>query len=140
MGEWVDVLHRHRDAGYTYLDFLTAVDFGDRIRLVVRLADPRSAEYLVEQVDLDAANPRVETCTDVFPGADWREREIAEMFGVTFIGLTDDRPLLTRPELPEYPLRKSTPLAARIDTPWPGQDPNKRRRDVPGVPKEWMSP
>lgn len=140
MGEWVDILHRHRVAGYTYLDFFTAVDFGDRIRLVVRLADPIRTDYLTEELDLDAANPQVETCSDVFPGADWREREIAEMFGVKFIGLADDRPLLTRPELPQHPLRKTTPLTARIDTPWPGLDPSKRRRDVPGVPNEWMSP
>lgn len=140
MGEWVDVLKRHRDAGFTYVDFYTAVDFGDRIRLVVRLADPKSAEYLTEEQDLDAADPRIESATEIFPGADWREREITEMFGVTFVGLVDDRPLLTRPEMPRHPLRKATPLSARLDTPWPGLDPNKRRRDVPGVPKEWMSP
>ncbi len=56
----------------------------------------------------------------VFPGADWHERECAEMFGIGFAG----HPNLVKLYLPGafegFPLRKDFPLLARDVKPWPG--------------------
>ncbi|MEX2658684.1 MAG: NADH-quinone oxidoreductase subunit C, partial [Acidimicrobiales bacterium] len=60
------------------------------------------------------------TWTKVFPGADWHERECAEMFGIDFSG----HPHLVKLYLPGgfegHPLRKDFPLLARDVKPWPG--------------------
>ena len=56
----------------------------------------------------------------VYRGANWHEREAAEMFGIEFEG----HPNLTKLYLPDafegFPLRKSFPLLSREVKPWPG--------------------
>ncbi len=62
----------------------------------------------------------VESIISIFPGANWHEREIHEMFGIVFEG----HPYLEKLYLPTgfegHPLRKDFPLLARIVKPWPG--------------------
>lgn len=66
----------------------------------------------------------------VYPGANWHEREAAEMFGISFEG----HPNLVQLYLPGgfegHPLRKSFPLLTREVKPWPGTV------DVEGMPSE----
>jgi NADH-quinone oxidoreductase subunit C len=84
-------------------------------------------------------SPEIASIVDMFSGADWHEREAAEMFGIRFVGHPDPRPLLTSGG--ESLLRKDTRLRARVDTPWPGSDEAARRRArVPGVPDSWQEP
>ena len=56
----------------------------------------------------------------VYAGANWHEREAAEMFGIDFVG----HPHLTKLYLPGafegHPLRKDFPLLSRRVKPWPG--------------------
>lgn len=60
------------------------------------------------------------TLVSIFPGANWHEREIHEMFGIGFAG----HPYLEALYLPSgfegNPLRKDFPLLARHVKPWPG--------------------
>ncbi len=62
----------------------------------------------------------VESIVSVFPGANWHEREVHEMYGIGFEG----HPYLEKLYLPTdfegYPLRKDFPLLARLIKPWPG--------------------
>lgn len=58
--------------------------------------------------------------TRVYRGADWHEREAAEMFGFDFGGHPGLRHLYLPEEFEGYPLRKDFPLAARVVRPWPG--------------------
>ena len=78
----------------------------------------------------------------MLPAAAWHEREIHEMFGVDVIGHPDLRPLLLHDVPGPPPLRKDTPLVARVETPWPGEPEGGtgRRVTVPGVPAEWVEP
>ncbi|MPZ22127.1 MAG: hypothetical protein GEU28_00955 [Dehalococcoidia bacterium] len=57
------------------------------------------------------ANPVIPTSTDIWIGADWHERETAEMFGLTFEGHPHPMPLLLEEGLDINPLRKDHPLA-----------------------------
>jgi len=86
--------------------------------------------------------PRITSLLGVFPGADWHERETAEMFGIEFLDRDGVEPLLLRgvPERP--PLRRATPLPDRVQTAWPGaEDKQRRRRRLPpGVREEWVDP
>lgn len=62
----------------------------------------------------------VDTIRDIFPGADWHERETHEMFGITFQGHPTLQPLYLPTEFEGHPLRKDFPLLARHVKPWPG--------------------
>ena len=52
----------------------------------------------------------VESVTGVWPGAEWMEREIYDMFGIVFTGHPDLRRILTWNGFGSYPLRKDYPL------------------------------
>ena len=62
----------------------------------------------------------VPTWTDTYPGASWHEREVHEMFGITFSGHPDMRNLYLPGDFEGFPLRKDYPLMARLIKPWPG--------------------
>ena len=133
---WVPELSAQAAAGRTYLDLLTVIDRGAELEVLVRLVDPTSLDALLLSSRVPADRPVIGSIVGLFPAAAWHEREAAEMFGVRFEGHPDPRPLLT--DGAGLPLRKATPLPARVATPWPGADESSRRRSrVPGVPDEW---
>ncbi len=74
---------------------------------------------LVVKADIDDSMT-IDTWTDVYPGADWHEREAWEMFGVTFAGHPRLRNLYLPSGFEGHPLRKDYPLLARVVKPWPG--------------------
>jgi NADH-quinone oxidoreductase subunit C len=53
------------------------------------------------------------TVTDLWPGAEWTEREVFDMFGIRFDGHPDLRRILTWEKYPAHPLRKDYPLRGR---------------------------
>lgn len=149
---WVDAVARHVADGFDSLDLLTAVDrpASGQIEVVIHLVRRPGTGGLEDvwgHTVLDRAAPVVESVTGVLPAASWHEREIHEMFGVEVRGHPDLRPLLLHDVPGPPPLRKDTPLVARLETPWPGEpdtsgstdSPGRsaRRVKVPGVPAEW---
>ena len=94
------------------------------------------SEGRAEDAELFAA-PRLirgsTRCSGVFAGAAWHEREVAELFGVEFIG-GDHRRLLLNPEFEGTPLRKDEVLAARTGMNWPGAKEPGETRGLAGSP------
>ncbi len=95
--------------GYNYLASLTAVDWiGEgQIEVVYHAYRLGTTERVIVRLRVDREGALVPTVTDVWAAANWKEREVAEMFGVQFEGHPDPRLLL----LPEdwtgvHPLRK----------------------------------
>lgn len=60
------------------------------------------------------------TWTNEYPGANWHEREAAEMFGVRFEGHPGLSALYLPTAFEGHPLRKDFPLLSRMVKPWPG--------------------
>lgn len=90
---------------------LTVVDYQDRFQLVYHLLSIEHNHVLVLKVDLaDYEHPRVPSVAAVWPGAEWYEREAHDLFGVTFEGHPDLKPLLLWEGFEGYPGRKSYPF------------------------------
>jgi NADH-quinone oxidoreductase subunit C len=56
---------------------------------------------------------QVDSVTDIWPGAEWREREVYDMYGIRFLNHPDLRRILMWEEFPAHPLRKDFPLRGR---------------------------
>ncbi len=149
-GSWVQELTAARDEqGFTYFDFLTAVDQLDAAEdpgfdVVVHLWSIDRREHLLMRTRVPAGAPTLPTATGVFAGASWHERETYEMFGLVFDGHPNLIPLLLPDGFEGHPLRKSFVLAARAAKAWPGAKepgesdegaaPSRRKTRPPGVP------
>lgn len=159
LADWVSAVAAARDEGYTFFDWLSAVDETDRdpapgLDVWCHLVDPAPRDdrdqatlLLRTTVPEGAALPSL---TGVVAGAAWHERETHEMFGLAIDGFDDGsgrglRPLLLPEGFEGTPLRKSFVLAARATKPWPGgkepgeghggrRSPSRRRVSAPGVP------
>ncbi len=139
--QWLAVCSDYADKGVDVVDWLTAIDRETVLEIVACLVNPGSDALALVSCEVDAGSPRIPSLSGRFPGADWHERETAEMFGVEFTGRPATEPLLLRASS-LAPLRKSAPLAARVETPWPGADPDtgrRRRKLPPGVRSEWVA-
>ena len=143
--DWVSELAALKGQGLTVLDVLTVVDRIESLELVACLVDPDTGRTVLVTSTVPSDESRVPSAVSVFPGAAWHEREAAEMFGIAFIGHPDPRPLLLHEAVDAPPLRKSTPLPARVAMTWPGAaeaDASRRARRPqlpPGVRAEWMA-
>jgi NADH-quinone oxidoreductase subunit C len=113
-----DVLAWLRDTPgqeFNYLTDVTAVDYRDPERPLEVVYQLRSLGRKVDlrvKVALDKrAQLEVRSVYDLWRGADWLEREVFDMFGVTFTGHPDLRRILMWETYAEgYPLRKDFPL------------------------------
>ena len=80
-----------------------------RFEIVYHLLSPRQNMRVRVKLSVDAATT-VPSCVEIYPGADWFERETYDMYGVMFTGHPDLRRLLTDYGFEGYPLRKDFPL------------------------------
>lgn len=101
------------EGGYTLLEDLTAVDWypqEPRFWVVYNLIAIERQEVLRVKVELSGAAPSLPSVTGIWPGANWYEREVFDLFGITFTS----HPNLTRIQMPEdwdgHPLRKDYPV------------------------------
>lgn len=101
---------RARSDGFDYFMCLTGTDYETYIELIYHLYSYRDHRRLTLRTKLDAENPSIPTVTTIWKGADWHERETAEMLGMVFDGHPDPRKLLLDDDVDERPLRKSHPL------------------------------
>jgi len=94
------------DLDLNYLPDLTAVDWGDRFEMVYHLYSMHHRHGLVLKVDLPHDGPRIDSVCGVWRAANWFEREVYDMFGITFNGHPDLRRILMPEGTRSFPLRK----------------------------------
>jgi NADH-quinone oxidoreductase subunit C len=141
---WSDALAVLCAAGATYFDFLTAYDELELgFAVVAHVSTPDAADHLLLRTRVSRDAAALASVADVYRGAGWHERETHEMFGIDFVGNDALDPLLLKADGAVHPLRKDSFLAARQDTPWPGEkEPtdsggrSRRRLLPPGVPAD----
>ena len=77
--------------------------------LDTRIGKGRNARIFIK-VGVPEDDPVVPTVVDVYPGANWPEREVYDMFGITFDGHPDLRRILMSDDWVGHPQRKDYPL------------------------------
>lgn len=113
-GDLVEACRRaktHPALAFDYLMLVSGTDFETYLEVVYHLYSYRHHHGLtIKTRPQDYERPAVPSVTSVWPGANWHERETAEMLGIDFPGHPDLRPLLLEEGVTERPLRKSHPL------------------------------
>jgi NADH-quinone oxidoreductase subunit C len=101
------------ELSFDYLLDITSVDnFGTepRFEVVYELYSMTHAVHLRFKLTVSEDLPTIDTVSDIWPTANWHEREIYDMMGLRFKGHPDLRRILMWEGYPYYPLRKEFPL------------------------------
>lgn len=133
---YLDLVRTLREEGWLVCVDVTAVDYltastprplpagvaPERFEVVVNLLNHRDRERVRLRVQVPEGDPSLPSLFDVHPGVEAAEREVYDLFGITFEGHPD----LTRILLPEdwegHPLRKDAP-SGRIPVQFKGAPP-----------------
>jgi NADH-quinone oxidoreductase subunit C len=100
-------------AGYNFFEDVTAVDWfpsEPRFQLSYHILSHAYKERIRLRVMVDGLEPAVESITPVWPGANYYEREIFDLFGVRFEGHPNLRRILMPDDWVGHPLRKDYPV------------------------------
>ena len=116
-------LHARDTLGFNYLIDLSSVDhFGNepRYEVVYELYSMKDCGHLRLKISVSEDDCTVPTVSDIWPTADWHEREVYDMMGIQFSNHPDLRRILMWDGYPYHPLRKDFPLQGK-------------QSDLPGV-------
>lgn len=99
---------------FELLSALTASDYwpqtSPRFHVIYQLSSLAKNLTVQLRVPVDGDQPRVPTATGVYEVANWRERELMDMFGIQAEGHPDPRGLLLPDDMEGHPLRRDFPL------------------------------
>jgi NADH-quinone oxidoreductase subunit C len=100
-----------------YLSDITVVDWlghererDGRFEVVYNLYSLSSRHRFFLSIRLESDRPTLRSLTDLWPSANWLEREAYDLFGIEFAGHPDLTKILTPEDLEGHPLRKDFPL------------------------------
>ncbi|NWG33016.1 MAG: NADH-quinone oxidoreductase subunit C [Chloroflexi bacterium] len=114
-GQIVQALTLLRDKyEFELLSALTATDYYPqmmpRFHVIYQLSSLTKNIVLQLRVPVNGDQPRIPTAVRVYEVANWRERELMDMFGIEAEGHPDPRKLLLPDDMEGHPLRKDFPL------------------------------
>jgi NADH-quinone oxidoreductase subunit C len=102
-----------RTRGYGFLASLHGVDYypeEPRLGVLYELLDMKRVDRISVKVRVQIDNPVMPSVVEMFPGADFPEREVFDMFGVVFTGHPDLRRILLPEDYEGYPQRRDFPV------------------------------
>jgi NADH-quinone oxidoreductase subunit C len=94
-------------AGIDYLNYPEATD---RYAVLYSLTNTSTGERLFLKTFVNDPDPELPSVVSIWEGANWMEREVFDMFGITFTGHPDLRRILMPDAFVGHPLRKDYPL------------------------------
>ena len=125
--EFLKTIKELKLAGFNYLDDLTGIDnhpHKPRFHALYVLTNMTESTRVMIKVLLNEEDLHIPTITDIWPGANWLEREAYDMFGIIFDGHPNLTRILAAPNqswsgkgTEDYPLRKDFNIIQR-----PGDD------------------
>jgi NADH-quinone oxidoreductase subunit C len=107
------VLEHLRGKGYTFLASLHGVDYypyEPRLGVLYELLDMRRVDRISVKIRLPTDAARIESVVELFPTAEFQEREVYDMFGVVFEGHPDLRRILMPEDYEGFPQRRDFPV------------------------------
>ena len=117
-GEWLNIMIepnqlitlatacRNGILNMDYLFCLTCIDWTTQLTMVYHLSSTTHRQTIVIKANVDRTNPQIETVSSIWRTAEFHEREVFEMFGVTFLNHPDLRKLILEDDFKGYPMRK----------------------------------
>ncbi len=117
IAEILKFLRDDMNCQFAVLIDICGVDYPERekrFEVVYHLLSPRLNQRIRVKISTDEATP-VASVNDIFPAANWFEREAYDMYGIRFTGHPDLRRLLTDYGFQGYPLRKDFPLTGYVE-------------------------
>jgi NADH-quinone oxidoreductase subunit C len=114
--KWLEFADAARDAGFEVCVDVTAVDWmrqrPDRFEIVANLLSMQHRLRLRMMTTAPRQDPTVASLVSIWPGVNFAEREVYDMFGITFDGHPDLTRILMPDEWEGYPLRKDFGVGA----------------------------
>ena len=127
-------LRDHPDLAFSVLIDLCGVDYSDygngtlggpRFAVVYHLLSiPRNWRVRLRAFCADDDFPSVDSLVDIWPSANWYEREAFDFFGIVFPGHPDLRRILTDYGFVGHPFRKDFPVSGNVEMRY---DPDQQR-------------
>jgi NADH-quinone oxidoreductase subunit C len=109
----LEYLRDHADEPYEHLMSVHGVDYfphEPRLGIHYVMLSMKRAERMTVKTRVSTDDPVVPTVVDLFPGADFQEREVYDMFGVRFDGHPDLRRILMPEDYEGFPQRRDFPM------------------------------
>ena len=130
------------DASAQFISFIdvSGADYPEREKrfdVVYHLLSPKLNRRIRLRVMTDEETP-VASATEVYPGADWFEREVYDLYGVLFVGHPDLRRILTDYGFDGHPLRKDFPMTGFVEVRYDDQEKRVRYEPV-RLPQEYRA-
>jgi NADH-quinone oxidoreductase subunit C len=107
------VLEHLRGKGYTFLASLHGVDYypdEPRLGVLYEMLDRTRVDRIAVKARVSTDHARIDSVVDMFPGANFPEREVYDMFGVVFDGHPDMRRILMPEDYEGHPQRRDFPV------------------------------
>jgi NADH-quinone oxidoreductase subunit C len=108
-----EVLEHLRGEGYSCLASLHGVDYypdEPRLGVLYELLDMKRVDRISVKARISTDEPRLTSVVDMWPGANFPEREVYDMFGVIFEGHPDLRRILMPEDYEGFPQRRDFPV------------------------------
>ena len=109
----VAVLEALRGRGYNFLASLHGVDYyphEPRLGVIYELLDMSAVDRISVKARVSTEAPTIASVVGLWPGADFPEREVYDMFGVEFVGHPDLRRILMPEDYEGFPQRRDFPV------------------------------
>jgi NADH-quinone oxidoreductase subunit C len=107
------VLEALKEKGYTFLASLHGVDYypdEPRLGVLYELLDMERVDRISVKARVSSEAAEIDSVVEVYPGAEFPEREVYDMFGVVFDGHPDLRRLLMPEDYQGFPQRRDFPV------------------------------